>query len=110
MLHEPAAKSEHDPAASYKTRLGVWMFMVYSVVYAGFVAINLMKPALMEKRVIFGLNLAVVYGFFLIIAALLMALVYNRFCTRQETALKISSEPRPPSHEPLPSAASKETR
>ena len=112
MLHEPAAKTEHDPAASYKMRLGVWMFVAYFLIYAGFVAINLMKPVLMERRIIFGLNLAVVYGFFLIIVALLMALVYSRFCTRQEMALKTDAQPQPQSASPelLPGAEPKEAK
>jgi len=112
MLHEPAAKMEHDPAASYKARLGVWMFLVYFLIYAGFVAINLMKPVLMEGRIIFGLNLAVVYGFSLIVVALLMALIYNRFCSAQEMALQTDDRPQsqPASPELLPGAEPKEAK
>jgi uncharacterized membrane protein (DUF485 family) len=84
MLHEPAAQSGKDLAASYKMRLGVWMFLFYSIIYAGFVAINLLNPLLMEKTILFGLNVAVVYGFGLIIIALLQALVYDWFCRRRE--------------------------
>ena len=36
------------------------MFLVYAVIYAGFVAINVISPMTMEKTVLFGLNLAVV--------------------------------------------------
>ncbi len=56
------------------------MFIAYALFYAGFVAINLISPALMEKVVFMGLNLAVVYGFSLIIVALIMALIYSRAC------------------------------
>ncbi|MBN2207482.1 MAG: DUF485 domain-containing protein, partial [Candidatus Aminicenantes bacterium] len=84
MLHEPAAKPGADPAFAYKRRLGVWMFLLYAAIYAGFVAINLARPALMEKTVLFGLNLAVVYGFGLIIFALILALIYSRACGRRE--------------------------
>ncbi|MBM3320789.1 MAG: DUF485 domain-containing protein [Candidatus Eisenbacteria bacterium] len=87
MLHEPSTRSSSDPAAGYKMRLGVWMFIPYAVVYAGFVLINLVKPVVMETTVIFGLNLAVVYGFGLIILALVMALIYNQFCAWQEHAV-----------------------
>jgi hypothetical protein len=41
-------------------RLGAWMFLAYLIVYSGFVAINVIKPVLMESVVLFGLNLAVV--------------------------------------------------
>jgi len=87
MLHEPAAQSGPDLASAYKTRLGVWMCLVYALIYAGFVAINLAKPQLMEEVVFIGLNLAVVYGMGLIVIALILALVYNGLCTRKETKL-----------------------
>lgn len=88
MLHEPAnTPQEEDHAIAYKTRLGVQMFFIYALVYAGFVLINIIKPVLMEKPIIFDLNLAVVYGFGLIILSLVMALIYNYLCVRKEKAL-----------------------
>lgn len=63
------------------------MFFVYALIYAGFVLINIIKPVLMEKEIVFGLNLAVVYGFGLIILSLIMALIYNALCIKQEKAL-----------------------
>ncbi len=87
MLHEPAAQSGPDHAATYKRSLGVKMLIVYTLVYAGFVAINVMKPLLMEKIVLFGLNLACVYGIGLIVVALVQALIYDALCRRQEAAL-----------------------
>jgi len=84
MLHEPSARSGSDLAAGYKMKLGVWMFIPYALVYATFVLINLVKPVAMETIVVFGLNLAVVYGVGLIILALVMALIYNQMCGRQE--------------------------
>jgi len=87
MLHEPAAQTGKDPAAEYKTRLGVWMFLLYCLFYAGFVALNLASPLSMEMTVAFGLNLATVYGFALIIVALVQALVYDRMCRSREHLL-----------------------
>ncbi len=87
MLHEPSARSGSDPAVGYKMKLGVQMFIPYALIYAAFVLINLVKPIVMETIVVFGLNLAVVYGFGLIILALVMALIYNRMCSRQEHAM-----------------------
>ncbi len=84
MLHEPARDSGPDPAAKFKAGLGVKMFIVYALVYAGFVGINLLRPTWMGETVLFGLNLAIVYGFGLIVLALLLALVYDRFCHRRE--------------------------
>jgi uncharacterized membrane protein (DUF485 family) len=63
------------------------MFLVYAVIYVGFVAVNVISPLTMEKTVMLGLNLAVVYGFGLIIIALVLALVYNRACGLKEKEL-----------------------
>jgi len=92
MLHNPAAPTRPDPAFAFKRRLGALLFMLYALVYAGFVAINLIRPVLMEKLVLGGLNLAVVYGMGLIVLALVMALGYNRACGRREKALHGSPE------------------
>ncbi len=91
MLHEPAAESGPDYATKYKMRLGVVLFTVYSIIYFVFVGINVIDAALMDTIVVFGLNLAVVYGFSLIIIALIFALVYNAMCTKRER-LKKSEE------------------
>ncbi len=90
MFHEPAAQSGKDPAASFKTLLGVKMFVVYALVYAGFIGINIISPLAMEKEVFWGLNLAVIYGFGLIFLALIMALIYNQACNAREAALMAS--------------------
>lgn len=88
MLHEPANTApEKDKAVGYKTKLGTRMFFVYAMIYAGFVLINIIKPVLMEKEIVFGLNLAVVYGFGLIILSLILALIYNAFCIKKEKDL-----------------------
>lgn len=87
MLHEPAAPAGRDPAFLYKRRLGVLYFLIYSIVYVGFVIVNLVSPTLMAAPVLGGLNFAVVYGFGLIILAFVLALAYNRSCGRKETEL-----------------------
>ena len=87
MLHKPAAQSGKDHASGHKSRLGVKMFVVYALVYAGFGAINVIKPVLMEKPVLFGVDLASIYGFGLMIIALVLALIYNNKCKNLETAL-----------------------
>jgi uncharacterized membrane protein (DUF485 family) len=89
MLHKPVSSDSPDHAIAFKTRIGVYIFIFYALIYAGFVAINLLKPVLMEKSVLFGLNLAVIYGFGLIILALILALVYNHLCARKEKQLNL---------------------
>jgi uncharacterized membrane protein (DUF485 family) len=85
MLHKPATPSGKDPAGPYKIRLGIRMFIFYSLFYASFVAVNLISPEVMAKTIIGGLNLATVYGFALIIVALIEALIYDWLCRRKET-------------------------
>jgi uncharacterized membrane protein (DUF485 family) len=87
MLHEPATPQEKDNATAYKTRLGIWMFILYALIYAGFTAINVINPVLMGTIVFAGLNLAIVYGFGLIIFALILAVVYNAMCVKKEQEL-----------------------
>ena len=88
MHHGPAPESAPDPASRYKSRLGVWMFLFYCLVYAGFVFTNVLSEGrAMQTIIAAGLNLAVVYGMSLIILALIMALIYNFLCTAKEKEL-----------------------
>ena len=93
MLHEPAKTAGKDPAAPYKMRLGIWMFVFYSLFYASFVAINLLNPLAMAAIVFAGLNLATVYGFALIIVALIEALVYDWLCRKKEAHFAQAEKP-----------------
>ncbi len=61
-------------------RLGLWLFAIYLVLYTGFVLISAFAASTMERTVLAGLNLAIVYGFALIIGALVMALIYGALC------------------------------
>ena len=86
MGHGPAVKLGKDNASSYKTRLGIWMFIAYTLVYAGFVVINASMPQLMQE-IVLGQTLAVVYGFFLLALALVLAVIYNALCNAAEARL-----------------------
>ena len=61
-------------------RLGLWLFAVYLALYLGFVFLSAFAAQTMERTVIAGLNLAIVYGFGLIIGALALALLYGALC------------------------------
>jgi uncharacterized membrane protein (DUF485 family) len=87
MLHEAVNEAGEDHAAAYKSRLGLKMFAFYSLFYAAFVALNLVKPVLMEVTVAGGVNLATAYGCGLIVLALVMALIYNHLCSRREARI-----------------------
>ncbi len=87
MDHGPAAKMPEDKAAGYKTKIGIRMVIIYGITYFGFIIINTISPKTMETTVIFGLNLAVSYGFGLIIFAIILGLIYNRMCLKKETKM-----------------------
>lgn len=87
MLHGPAVELGKDHSIPLKTKLGVKLFFVYLIVYAGFVFIGTIYPQALGVSAIFGLNLAYVYGMGLIILAAIMGLVYNYFCTKYENQM-----------------------
>ena len=82
--HGPAADWGEDKASGYKARLGIYLFIVYCIVYAIYVAINVISPKAMGIVIFAGLNLACVYGFGLILLAIIMGLIYNAMCTAAE--------------------------
>ncbi len=61
-------------------RIGFVLFVVYSLFYGGFVFLNAFAADVMEMTPIAGVNLAVLYGFALIVAAFVLALVYGFLC------------------------------
>ncbi|HBS87105.1 MAG: hypothetical protein A2W91_02715 [Bacteroidetes bacterium GWF2_38_335] len=87
MDHGPAVKLGVDHAQKKKQRLGVWLFIVYTVVYAIFVAIALTNFELMAKPALGNQNLAIVFGFGLIVLAVIMGLIYNWVCTGYENKM-----------------------
>jgi uncharacterized membrane protein (DUF485 family) len=59
------------------SRIGLVLFAVYLVLYGGFVLLAAFSPQTMEMTPLAGVNLAIWYGFGLIVAALVLALVYG---------------------------------
>ena len=81
----PVAREQEDGAiVAHNTRMGVILFVVYVAFYGGFMALSAFWTELMSVPVLGGVNLAVVYGFALIAAALLLALVYMRVCRKSK--------------------------
>ncbi len=80
--HGPVhAREIEDPSiAARNSRYGMILFLIYLAFYAGFVGLNAFAPAQMETTPALGLNLAILYGFALIIVAMLLALVYSWLC------------------------------
>lgn len=66
--------------SKYNLRLGLWLFAIYLFVYTLFVALNAFAADLMESTPIAGVNLAILFGFGLIISAFVLALIYGFLC------------------------------
>ena len=81
----PVAKEQEDATVvAYNTRMGVVLFIVYVGFYGGFMALSAFKPEVMSRPFLGGVNLAIVYGFALIVAALLLALAYMKVCRKSK--------------------------
>lgn len=65
---------------SRNSRIGLFLFFLYLFFYGGFVLISAFSPGTMATMPIPGINLAIVYGFGLIVAAFVLALVYGVVC------------------------------
>ncbi len=86
MDHGSSTDWGEDVTAQSKAKLGIYFFIFYALVYIGFVSIAVYDVHIMDHKIIFGLNLAICYGFGLIILALIMALIYNYLCAKKEAA------------------------
>jgi uncharacterized membrane protein (DUF485 family) len=87
MNHGPAVELGTDNASSKKAKLGVWFFYLYLFLYAGFVVVGVLNYELLGLEILGGLNLAIVYGFGLIVFAVLLGILYNNMCSRYEDDL-----------------------
>jgi uncharacterized membrane protein (DUF485 family) len=78
--------SEDAPAAHrHNSRLGLFLFFIYCLLYAGFMALTTFKFQSLALPVA-GVNWAIVYGMGLIVAAFVLAIVYMITCDSDEEA------------------------
>ncbi len=84
---------EHDDSptaidhSDRNKRTGLLLFVVYLTLYGGFMAWNVISPSSMATPVLLGMNLAIVYGFGLIVAALVLAVAYVILANRGQQGL-----------------------
>ena len=78
--HDP----EHPDIVSHNARWGLIFFFIYLILYALFVWMSAFRLELMAKPFLWGVNLAILYGMALIVAAFVMALLYMTL-TRKST-------------------------
>ncbi len=68
--------SNAEAVATFNRRLGLVLFAMYCLLYAGFIALAVGNRAALAAPAIWGINLAVIYGMGLIGFALFMSVVY----------------------------------
>jgi uncharacterized membrane protein (DUF485 family) len=95
VLHEPSheRESEHPGLVARNTRSGLLLFAVYVVLYAGFMGLSTFSPETMKARPFGGMNLAILYGFGLIIMAFVLSIVYLVLCRRPLAAAPSAGKP-----------------
>ena len=71
---------DHPHIVSRNARYGLILFAVYVVLYGGFVFLAVFRTQVMGAVMPGGANLAIAYGFALIGAALVLALLYVYLC------------------------------
>jgi uncharacterized membrane protein (DUF485 family) len=89
---DPPSESDSSNGWSHNARLGLALFVVYLLLYGGFVGLATFAPNAMAKPALAGVNLAVVYGFGLIVAALVLALVYMVLCRAEAPAASAGAD------------------
>jgi len=78
------SRTTDEAASPRRTRLGLCLFAIYLALYVGFVALNALAPDRMSWTPLWGINVAVLYGLGLILAAFGLSLVYEVLCRRIE--------------------------
>jgi uncharacterized membrane protein (DUF485 family) len=73
---DPSHIDHHPETISRNARVGLALFLVYLLLYGGFMALNAFFPEKMATAPFGGVNLAVLYGLVLIVAAFVLALLY----------------------------------
>ena len=85
MAHGPSTEWKKEKSEDFKSKLGLIMFAIYCVFYLAFILIAVLSPKLMGANV-GKLNVAITYGFALIVIAIIQALLYNHICSKREKA------------------------
>ena len=86
LLHGPNHGADTEPPENpaiqaRNARLGLRLFAIYGIIYGLYVVAGAFMPGVMNARLA-GVNVAVVWGFGLIVLAFAMAIVYGRLCDR----------------------------
>jgi uncharacterized membrane protein (DUF485 family) len=83
-INERPRDDDHPDISARNSRYGLLLFAIYVILYCGFMGLSAFEPQLMSKTPFGGVNLAIIYGFGLIVAALVLALIYVRLCRTRD--------------------------
>lgn len=72
---------KNDAEQPQHSKLGLQLFTIYTLFYAGFVLVNAFVPSWSEWAPFGGLNLAIWWGFGLILFAFVLSMIYGLFAS-----------------------------
>ncbi len=76
-MSNPSVPPKADvPAIPGISPSGLILFLIYLIIYGVFVYLAAFNGAVISKRPFGGINLAIIYGFVLIISPLILAMIY----------------------------------
>ncbi len=83
MISDDSPRGSERVGINRNARLGLLLFLIYCLLYGGFVALTTLAPQRMQQPVAWlaGVNLAVAYGMALIVAAFVLAIIYMMLCS-----------------------------
>ena len=85
-MNKPAPSSPEVLAIrSYNARMGLVLFAFYLAAYVGFVYLSAMRQDVLRQPSLGGVNIAVLYGFGLIIGAFVVSIIYMLLCKNVPT-------------------------
>jgi uncharacterized membrane protein (DUF485 family) len=79
-LPQDDQRAAHDAHVTPNVKLGLGLFILYLVLYVGFMAIATFQYELFASAPFGGVNLAIIYGMGLIVSAFVLAIIYMMLC------------------------------
>jgi uncharacterized membrane protein (DUF485 family) len=76
MAEVPVGSRQKPPTRQRVHRLGLGLFIAYVMMYAGFMGLVLVWPEALSWRPVAGVNLAILSGLGLIVAAIVLAVIF----------------------------------
>lgn len=73
-------ETESVETIAHNARNAIYLFFVYVAFYATFMYLSAFNPEVMATAPFGGMNLALIFGMFLIVLALVLALIYMWLC------------------------------